>query len=255
MSTSRTYLDTVSRLRAAGCVFAEDEARLLLEDDISPDLLDAMVRRRIAGEPLEHILGWVRFCDRRVGVESGVFVPRRRTEFLVACATVLAPASILDMCCGSGAVGLCLGSNVGAEQVIAVDIDDAAVRCARHNLQPIGGRAYRGDLYDAVPPHLRGSFDVIVVNAPYVPTEEIDLMPREARLHEPLVALDGGTDGVDVHRRVATGAKAWLAPGGHLLVETSECQSSATAAGLKDAGLTTRIESSDEYGAVVVIGS
>src|SRR5213075_3114828 len=96
-------------------------------------------------------------------------------------------------------------------QLHAVDLDPAAVRCAGRNLAPVGGRVYAGDLYQPLPPALRNRVDVIV------PTEAIGLMPPEAREHEPRLALDGGPDGVAVHRRVAAGAPRWLAPGGSLL--------------------------------------
>ena len=88
-----------------------------------------------------------------------------------------------------------------------------------------------GDLYDALPVALRGRVDVLAANAPYVPTDRIALMPPEARDHEPRLALDGGVDGVDLHRRIAAGAAEWLAPGGVLLIETSPAQAPLTDAG------------------------
>src|SRR5262245_169190 len=105
----------VSRLRAAGCVFAEDEAQLLIAAARTPADLDAMVQQRGAGAPLEHVLGWAEFCGHRIAVEAGVFVPRRRSEFLVHQAVDAAhrrrgtsPIVALDLCCGSGAVGAAL---------------------------------------------------------------------------------------------------------------------------------------------------
>jgi release factor glutamine methyltransferase len=106
-----------------------------------------------------------------------------------------------------------------------------------------------------LPPALRGTVDVVVANAPYVPTDAIRLLPSEAREHEPLVALDGGSDGLAVQRRVAAGALAWLAPGGHLLIETSDHQASMTAEVVARSGLTPRVVSSDEFDATVVIGA
>ena len=99
----------------------------------------------------------------------------------------------------------------------AADIDPAAVRCARRNLGPAGGQVYQGDLYGPLPAGLRGRVDILLANVPYVPTSDVALLPPEAREHEARVALDGGPDGLDVLRRVAAGAPAWLAPGGHLL--------------------------------------
>jgi release factor glutamine methyltransferase len=112
---------------------------------------------------------------------------------------------------------------------------------------------YQGDLYAALPENLRGRIDVMVANVPYVPTGEIALLPAEAREHEPYVALDGGADGLDVVRRVIDGAPAWLAPGGHLLIETSEPQASETLKAAVRAGLRPRTASSEEFAATVVI--
>jgi release factor glutamine methyltransferase len=238
----------VARLRAAGCVFAEDEARLLAE---APGDLGALVARRVAGEPLEALLGWAGFRGLRIVVEPGVFVPRQRTAFLVEQALAFArPGGIaVDLCCGTGAIGAALAAAVPGLEVHAADVDPAAVACARRNLP----RAHQGDLFDALPSALRGRVDVLAVNAPYVPTSAIATMPPEARDHEPRVALDGGPDGVDVHRRVAAEAGEWLAPGGVVLIETSEAQAPATAAAL--AGLHPRIARDDERDATVVIGS
>lgn len=246
------YDEVVSGLRGAGCVFAEEEADILIESASDSDDLAAMLARRVAGEPLEHIVGWVWFCGRRVAVEPGVFVPRRRTEFLVNCAATLRPSRLLDMCCGCGAVGLSVD---GVAELHAADLDAAAVECATRNLAQIGGVVYRGDLYDALPPKLLGSFDAIVVNAPYVPTAHIELMPREARLHEPRTALDGGKDGARFHRLVAEGAPRWLVPDGHLLIESSAALVDSTLRAVHDCGFRARVSTSDEFDAVVVVAS
>ena len=257
-----------ARLRAAGCVFAEEEARLLTASVTSDGQLDALVERRANGMPLEHLLGWAEFCGLRIGVDTGVFVPRRRTEFLVRQAALLlrdsrppyAPARgarppvVVDLCCGSGAVGAALAVRAGPVELHASDIDAAAVRCARRNLLPHGGEVYEGDLYEPLPARLRGRIDVLAVNAPYVPSAGIRTMPPEARLHEPLVSLDGGADGLDVQRRVAAAAPQWLAPGGHLLVETSLRQAPLTVDLFLRNGLTARVAGSEELDATVVIG-
>jgi release factor glutamine methyltransferase len=257
----------VTRLRAAGCVFAEDEARLLITGARSPSELAAMVERRVAGVPLEHVLGWAEFCGLRIAVGTGVFVPRRRTEFLVRQAADLArraagpagrgpvrpPAVVVDLCCGSGAVGAALAAEL--DEVDAVDADPAAVRCARRNLAAVGGRVYEGDLYEPLPDTRRGRVDVLVANAPYVPTGAIGLLPREARIHEPQLALDGGPDGLDVLRRVIAGAPPWLAPGGCLVVETSERQAPGAVDAVVRHGLTPRVVGSDELDATVVVAT
>jgi release factor glutamine methyltransferase len=250
----------VERLRAAGCVFAEDEARLLVSAARTPADLTAMVERRAAGLPLEHVLGWAEFCGLRVAVDPGVFVPRRRTEFLVRQAVELTgrraqrPVVVVDLCCGSGAVGLALAAALGLAELHAADIDPAAVRCARRNLAA-SGQVHEGDLYAPLPATLRGRVDVLAANVPYVPTEEVGLLPAEAREHEARVALDGGADGLDVLRRVAAEAALWLAPGGHLLVETSERQASRAAGAFAAGGLNTRVTASEELYATVVIGA
>ena len=114
---------------------------------------------------------------------------------------------------------------------------------------------YEGDLDAPLPAELRGRVDVVVANAPYVPTEAIALMPPEARDHEARVALDGGADGLDVQRRVAAAAPRWLAGGGHLLIETSEAQAPATAAAMTAAGLSARVARDEDLDATVVVGT
>jgi release factor glutamine methyltransferase len=270
----------IARLRAAGCVFAEDEARVLCDSAGTREELDAMVARRAGGEPLEQVVGWAEFAGLRVLVDPGVFVPRRRSEFLVEVAVRLAarqdgtvPRVIADLCCGTGALGLAVaaelaeaaergdpgaasgGIRLGRVELHAADLDPAAVACARRNLEPAGGRVHAGDLFSALPDSLRGRIGVLICNAPYVPTTEIAFMPAEARDHEALMALDGGADGLALLRRVAAGACAWLAPGGVLLVETSERQAAAMTAAMTAAGLASQVHEDDESGATVVTGT
>ena len=247
----------VERLRAAGCVFAEEEAELLGTAAGTPADLAALVDRRVAGLPLEQVLGWAEFCGLRIVVEPGVFVPRRRTGLLVRQAAALAPPHpvVVDLCCGTGAVGAVLAATLADVELYAADIDPAAVRCARRNIPPGVGRVLEGDLDAPLPSFLLGRVDVLVANAPYVPTDAIATMPPEARDHEARVALDGGADGLDVQRRVAAAAPRWLAAGGSLLIETSERQAPATAAAMTAAGLVTRVARSAELDGTVVIGT
>ncbi|MFP1628445.1 putative protein N(5)-glutamine methyltransferase [Streptomyces sp. 5K101] len=247
----------VTTLRAAGCVFAEDEARLLISTARDAADLIAMIRRRVVGLPLEHVLGWAEFRGMRVAVDSGVFVPRRRSVFLVDRAVALAPpgALVVDLCCGSGALGAAVVDAIGGGELHAADIEPAAVRCARRNVAAVGGHVHEGDLYGALPKKLAGRVDVLVANAPYVPTGEIGFLPPEARDHEPLIALDGGADGLDIQRRVTAEAARWLAPRGVLLVETSERQAPRTAAAFAEHGLAPRVEVCEELDATVVIGA
>ncbi|HET6672511.1 MAG TPA: putative protein N(5)-glutamine methyltransferase [Agromyces sp.] len=257
----------VARLRAAGCVFAEEEAELLAEaagaGTDAAARLEHLVARRVAGEPLEQVLGWAEFAGRRILLEPGVFVPRRRTEVLAAEGAVLARAAarsrelpvVVDLCCGAGAIGVAIMDAAGPVDLVAVDVDPAAVRAARRNLEPMGALVVEGDLFDPLPERLRGCVDVLAVNAPYVPTAEIAMMPPEARDHEALVALDGGAGGLDVHRRVAASAFEWLADDGSVLIETSRRQAPTTLALLDAAGLReVRIVHDDEVDGTVVVG-
>jgi release factor glutamine methyltransferase len=248
---------TAERLRAAGSVFAEDEARLLHDAATSPEQLTAMVERRVAGQPLEHILGWAEFAGLRIAVEPGVFVPRRRTEHLVreAAARGFSGAVVVDLCCGSGAVGVAVATLLGEVELYSADIDPVAVRCARRNVGAIGGQVYEGDLDGPLPPHLRGHVDILVANLPYVPTGDLATMPSEARVHEPRAALDGGPDGLDVLRRVAAVATTWLAPSGCLAVETSERQAATATEIVARAGLSPQVSRSPELAATVLIGT
>ena len=250
--------DVVARLRAAGCVWAEDEAALLEAAVADPAELDALVARRVAGEPLETVLGWVEFLGHRLVVAPGVFVPRRRTE-LLARLTLARVAErrhesstpvVVEMCCGVAPVAAALADlRVGLH---VADVSAAALDCARLNAPT--STAHLGDLYDALPADLRGRVDVLAANAPYVPSDRIADMPPEARDHEPRSALDGGADGVDLHRRLAAGAAEWLAPGGVLLVETSPSQAALTVAAMRAGGLEADVEEDDEVGGCVAVG-
>lgn len=249
--------ELVARLRAAGCVWAEDEAAVLRQSAASADELEAFVARRVQGEPLELVVGWAELCGVRVAVEPGVFVPRRRSELLARAAVDAARPGdvVIDLCCGSGALGAVVAARVPGVEVWAVDVEPAAVACAARNLADVAGRALLGDLDAPLPARLAGTVAVIVCNAPYVPTGEVPFLPAEARLFEPRVTLDGGSDGLDVQRRAAAAAPRWLAPGGTLLIETSDRQAPATAAAFVAAGLRdVRVLTDDDLDATVVVG-
>lgn len=249
----------VARLRGAGCVWAEAEAELLVEAAGDPAALESLVARRVAGEPLELVLGWVRFLGRRLRVAPGVFVPRRRTELLARTALSETAARdrpgdasavvAVEMCCGVAPVAACLPARV---ETHAADVSAVALECARTNAPRAA--LHEGDLCDALPHGLRGRVDVLAANAPYVPTDRIADMPPEARDHEPPTALDGGEDGVDLHRRLAAAAPEWLAPGGVLVVETGRSQAALTAGAMVAVGLTTRVVEDPTVGGCVVVG-
>src|ERR1019366_4159666 len=126
----------VTRLRAAGCVFAEDEARLLISAARTPADLAAMVDRRAVGLPLEHVLGWAEFCGLRIAVGPGAFVPRRRTEFLARKALALTRphAVVVDLGCGAGALSAVIAAKHANIELYASDIDPAQIKWARRNL-------------------------------------------------------------------------------------------------------------------------
>ena len=242
----------VDRLRAAGCVFAEDEAALLVESARDSVELETMVQRRVDGLPLEHVLGWVQFAGERYAISPGVFVPRPRTEFLVEHVAALAPtnAVVLDLCCGSGAVGAAVARAIEAAELHSSDSDPVAVECARRNVDHV----YEGDLFAALPHALAGRVDVLVVIAPYVPTDAIALLPREARDFEPLTTLDGGADGLDVLRRVLLLARESLSPRGFIATEVSDGQVDALVRLVAAAGLEPRVIRDDELDATLVLG-
>ena len=252
----------VERLRAAGCVFAEEEAVLLAEAAEDGVALERMAAARAEGVPLEQVVGWADFCGLRISVAPTVFVPRRRTGLLVRLALeVLRPGGppgdlpadiVVDLGCGTGAIAAALLAAEPGLDLWAVDLDPTAVTCARRNLPP--ERVLEGDLYTPLPTRLRGRVDLVAANAPYVPTDAIATMPPEARDHEARIALDGGRDGLDVQRRVIAEAPGWLAPGGRLLVETSVRQAGGTAAAMRAAGLVAEVRHDQDLEGTVAVG-
>ena len=252
--TAAAYDDLVLRLRAAGCVFAEDEARVLL-DAATGDALETAGRaaggRRAVG--VRRRLGRLRRDPGRarswcVHPAAADVLPRRpRGRGRAAPRRV-----VVDLCCGSGALGLALAHRHPDVELHAADLDPIAVACARRNLEPIGATVHHGDLDAPLPDRLRGRVDVLVANVPYVPSSAIALMPPESRDHEPRDTVDGGADGLDVVRRLAALAPRWLAPGGRVFVETGTDQAAPAADAFADAGLHSDVHQDEERGATVV---
>ncbi|ADB32606.1 modification methylase, HemK family [Kribbella flavida DSM 17836] len=255
--TALTPTSVVSTLRAAGCVFAEDEAAMILATATDDRQLAEMVEQRVAGRPLEHVVGWAEFRGLRVALDADVFVPRRRTEHLVdeAIARCRPGAVVVDLCCGSGALGLALASAVPGTELSATDVHPAAVQNARRNLAPIGGQVFEGDLYARLPTTLRGRVDLLLANVPYVPSDQVRLLPAEARLHEPLVTLDGGSDGLDLLRRVAAEASDWLVPGGLVVTETSNEQAAIAIDVFRRHGLSAVVTTDADRFATTVVAT
>ncbi|QTX06231.1 putative protein N(5)-glutamine methyltransferase [Agromyces archimandritae] len=252
-------------MRAAGSVFAEEEARLLIAEAADAGALERMAVRRIAGDPLEQILGWAEFAGLRILLEPGVFVPRRRSEWIAELAIAAldggvrmprAAPIVVELCCGSAAIAAAVQHRHPHAVIVASDIQAAAVRAARRNLtRP--ATVVRGDLFDGLPRGIHRRIDLVVANAPYVPSGEIGRMPPEARDHEPRITLDGGADGLDIARRILAGAPERLRPGGRLIIETSRRQAPEllalfAAAGF-DAGI--RRDPDDDRRGTAVVGA
>lgn len=237
-----TVAAVAARLRAAGCVAAEDEATELVDHAPDDDTLEAWTGRRELGEPLAWITGRIEFCGLELRVDPGLYVPRLQTEELVRRASsVLGSGRAADLCTGGGAVAASLAARCPAASVAGVDIDAAAVACARRN----GVAGVRGDL---AAPLRSASVDVVTAVAPYVPTGELHLLPSDVLRYEPPTALDGGADGLDVLRRVVRDAARVLRPGGWLVVELGGEQDRLLAPALADAGFGDVHTWRDEYG-------
>jgi len=257
-------------LAAAGCVSARAEADWLLEEAVDEESLRAMVARRVAGEPLQYVIGWAPFGPLRLAVGPGVFVPRPETEGLAdRAATRLrsrpepaegsgepqggAPVDregsgeprggapvrrvAVDVCTGSGAIACFLAAEVPGARVLATELDPGALAWARRNADRYGVELLAGDLDEPLPAALAGRVDVLCANVPDVPSGAIATLPTDVRDHEPRLALDGGPDGLDVLRRLVARAGHWLAPGGGLLCEIGEDQAETGVALLTAAGL------------------
>jgi release factor glutamine methyltransferase len=209
-----------SRLTAAGCVAAVEEADELLAAAPDDASLEEWICRRERGEPLAWITGTLRFCGHTVHVDPGVYVPRLQSEELARRAAALLVAGggrAADLCTGAGAIPAHLMAEAPTSTVVAVDIDPRAVVCARRN----GVLALVADLGA---PLCSRAFDVVTAVAPYVPTGELRLLPADVQRYEPRRSLDGGDDGLDVVRRIVVSAGRLLRPGGWLLVEVGANQ-------------------------------
>jgi release factor glutamine methyltransferase len=204
-------------LEEAGFVAADEEAEELLASAAGdPVRLEALVARRLTGEPLAWVTGSVTFCGVELRVAPGVYVPRWHSEHLARRAAERLPAAgtAVDLCTGSGAVAAVLAAARPGARVVASDVDERAAACARAN----GVEAYEGDLFAPLPA-LRGVVDVVVAVVPYVPTPALGLLPRDTLAFESTRPYDGGPDGMAILRRVVAEAPAWLRPGGALLLE------------------------------------
>lgn len=221
--------ELAARLRAVGCVFAEEEAAEILRLGADPD---AIVAARAAGIPLEQALGVAVFDGLDVRVGDGVFVPRRRAEILVEAGVRERPeaTAVVDLGCGSGALAAALAVRMPHAAVHACDIDPAALRYARLNAERYGFSVHEGDWWEALPDELRGRIGLAVAYLPHVPDSRLDDIPADFRDHEPEGSVAGGVDGLDPLRRVLEGVEAWLAPDGALVTLVADEQRDAATA-------------------------
>lgn len=222
-------------LAAAGCIAAPEEARELVAAAAGdPELLARLVQRRTTGEPLPWITGTLVFCGCRLTLAPGVFVPRWQSEQLAERAAELLPPDgrAVDLGTGSGAIARVLRERRPRAQVLGSELDPGAAECARGN----GVEVVLGNLFEPLPAEWRGSLDLVVGALPYVPTRELDFLPRDVRAFEPLLALDGGADGLGLVRDAVLGAASWLRRGGHLVLEVGGDQPRALAVLMRGAG-------------------
>ena len=247
---SAVRLDRVSvtqMLTEAGCISAGEEADELMQAAAGdPDVLDDLVSRRTNGEPIAWLTGAVTFCGVRLFVAPGVYVPRWQTEPLARRAVTLFPLAgvAVDLCTGVGAIAAVLAASVPKAHVLATEIDDNAVRCARRN----GVEVFEGFLDDPLPRGLEHRVDLLTAVVPYVPTESLRLLPRDVQAFEPRPALDGGADGMDLLAEVARRSTRWLSPGGWLLLELGGDQAEPIGRLLHDVGFEGLDVMADEDG-------
>jgi release factor glutamine methyltransferase len=222
-------------LARAGFIAAEEEAaELMLCAGGDGALLEALLERRLTGEPLAWITGKTTFCGIEIAIDPGVYVPRWQSEPLArrAAGRLGVDGVAIDLCTGSGAVAKTIMAARPAGGVFASDLDPRALACARRN----GVDAYLGDLFDPIPPALAGKVDVIVGVVPYVPTADLPLLQRDTFSFESPLSYDGGPDGTDVLRRVIRESPRFLRRGGALLLEVGGRQAEALRAELDQLG-------------------
>lgn len=256
------YLDTRQRLREAGVEGAQLEARELLchaagknreqfyrdmplyAPDPVEEKLAALVERRLAGEPVAYLIGEWEFYGLTLDVTPDVLIPRMDTEVLAERAILLARAAgegarVLDLCAGSGCVGLAVAANVPACRVVLADVSEAALKICKGNVRrnELNARVtcVQADALQK-PDAALWDFDVIACNPPYIPTGDLAGLDVSVRDYEPRSALDGGADGLDFYRAIAAQWGSALRLGGSLLFEVGINQAMDVAALLERSG-------------------
>jgi len=275
----RTYNDVFLKVRkdlkAADVEGFSLEARLLVssaagktKEEFARDMglyvnpgfeakVEGLLARRLTGEPLAYIIGSWEFYGIPIHVNRDVLIPRVDTEVLVSQAIAMAkrlPAGsrVLDLCCGSGCVGLAIAKNLPQIKVVMGDISPEAMKVSRSNvvLNKLTSRVTCAvvDARRSPPFSLLGEFDLIVCNPPYIPTGDIAWLDSTVRNHEPTLALDGGTDGLEFYKVVVSEWKKILKPEGALLFECGIDQAADVADILITNGLTRIIKVKDTLG-------
>ena len=258
------YIETRKALKNAGIEAYALEARLLVAyaagKTVSQFMRDYalyaspalekqvadMTRRRIEGEPVAYITGGWEFYGVPLDINRDVLIPRADTELIPEAAITLFAGRntrprILDLCAGSGCIGIALAAKLPGARVVLVDNDRRALSLCRKNVQKNGleTRVFCVEA-DATekPPMLMGKFDLMVCNAPYIPTAEIETLDTSVKDYEPFHALDGGEDGLDIIRPVISKWKSVLKDSGAIMLEIGEGQAPAVEALLAEAGFT-----------------
>ena len=275
------YIETRKALKAAGIEAYALEARLLVAHaagktvaqfmrdynlyaapSFAAEVLD-MTRRRIAGEPVAYITGSWEFYGVPLDITRDVLIPRSDTELIPEAAIALfsgrnAKPRILDLCAGSGCIGIALAVNMPGARIVLADNDRRALSLCRKNVQKNGleTRVFCVDA-DATdkPPMLMGKFDLIVCNAPYIPTAEIETLDSSVKDFAPYHALDGGEDGLDIIRPVIRLWKSILRPEGTMMLEVGEGQAETVQALMEEAGFSKTMTLKDTAGTQrIVVG-
>lgn len=218
------YVSGLRRGEVQAAIIRGDEL-----DETAAETFAALVARRAAREPLQHLTGTAPFRHLELAVGPGVFVPRPETETVAQFAidALLADAAPdpigVDLCTGSGAIALAMATEVPHARIFAVELSpEAHAWAARNTADAANLSLVRGDLADTLE-HLDGTAAVVISNPPYVPEGAVPRDP-EVRLHDPAMALFGGSDGLDVVRMLSTRAMRLLRPGGLLVIEHGELQ-------------------------------
>jgi release factor glutamine methyltransferase len=233
------------RLRAGGVESYAAEARWIVQLAGDRDVAE-LVRRRLAGEPLQYVLGTAAFRRIELRVGTGVFVPRPETELVAERAIALLPrgGTLVDLCTGSGAIALSVADERPDARVVATEVSPAALRWARANRDALAPHVElcEGDLFGPLPRDLARQVDVVVSNPPYVERRAAERLPRDVAEHEPERALFAPGAGTGVIERIAAAAPEWLRPDGAVVLEIGETQGPVVRALLEALG----------YGAVSV---